>query len=147
MSSSSPFERRSSADDGVIRPDPARPSEGRSSVGHEDGLRTDDVPGGDHHQIHASARTWAGHLGELSLGLWLVAFVAILGMSFAKAQGSALGMGLLFVVGLLLGMAIGPTISAYAALDSGASCCGRRVVSRRCSSARSARSAGAPRVT
>lgn len=58
--------------------------------------------------------------GGAALGIWVVAFIAILGMSFArKAQNGALGMGLLFGVGLLLGMAIGPTMSAYASVEGG----------------------------
>jgi FtsH-binding integral membrane protein len=59
--------------------------------------------------------------GGAALGLWVVAFAAIIGMSFArKAQRGNLGMTLLFGVGLLLGMAVGPTLAAYASLDGGA---------------------------
>ena len=55
-----------------------------------------------------------------ALGVWVLAFVAILGMSFArKAQRGGVGMGLLFGVGLLLGIAIGPTMSAYASVEGG----------------------------
>jgi len=58
--------------------------------------------------------------GGAALAVWAVAFVAIMGMSFARrAQNGALGMALLFGVGLLLGMAIGPTMSAYASVDGG----------------------------
>ena len=58
--------------------------------------------------------------GGAALGIWVVAFAAIIGMSFArKAQRGGLGMALLFGVGLLLGMAIGPTMSSYASVDGG----------------------------
>lgn len=66
---------------------------------------------------------WVGQ--DLSTGWSLVCFVGafalILGMSFArKAQNGALGMGLLYGVALLLGMAVGPALAAYASLDGGA---------------------------
>ena len=123
MSSNSPFERRSSTDDGVIRTGPGAPVGGAV-------VRSDTRTVFGQTMFLVAITTGFTALGAyvgrdisggLSLGLWLVAFVAILRMSFArKAQNGALGMGLLFVVGLLLGMAIGPTISAYAALDGGA---------------------------
>ena len=56
-----------------------------------------------------------------ALGMWALSLVAILGMSFARrAQNGALGMALLFTVGLLLGLAIGPTIAAYTSVQGGA---------------------------
>jgi FtsH-binding integral membrane protein len=61
---------------------------------------------------------------DLSTGASLVCFVGafalILGMSFArKAQNGRLGMGLLYGVALLLGLAVGPALAAYASLDGG----------------------------
>jgi FtsH-binding integral membrane protein len=53
---------------------------------------------------------------------WLGALGLMLGMSFVrKAQNGPLALGLLFALGLLLGLAIGPTISNYASLENGSS--------------------------
>jgi FtsH-binding integral membrane protein len=52
---------------------------------------------------------------------WIGALGLMLGMSFVrKAQNGPLALGLLFALGLLLGLAIGPTISNYASLENGA---------------------------
>jgi modulator of FtsH protease len=61
---------------------------------------------------------------DLSMGAALVAYLAgfgvLLGLSFArKAQNGGLGMGLLFLLGLLLGLGIGPTIQSYTSADPG----------------------------
>lgn len=64
------------------------------------------------------ARDAAG--GVAILG-WIGAFAIMFGMSFArKAQNGSLGMGLLFGFGLLLGVAVGPTIAIYAKQPNGA---------------------------
>ena len=86
MSSNSPFERRSSADDGVIRPGPGAPVGGAV-------VRSDTRTVFGQTMFLVAITTGFTALGAyvgrdisggLSLGLWLVAFVAILGMSFAR---------------------------------------------------------------
>jgi FtsH-binding integral membrane protein len=55
-----------------------------------------------------------------AIACWVGSFALILGMSFArKAQAGAVGMALLYGVGLLLGMAVGPTLAEYASSDGG----------------------------
>lgn len=70
-----------------------------------------------------AAGAWIGQ--DLStgwtIGCFIAAFALMLGMSFArKAQNGALGMALLYGVALLLGMAVGPALAAYASLEGGA---------------------------
>jgi modulator of FtsH protease len=59
---------------------------------------------------------WVGQ--DLSFGwsiaFWLGGFAALLGLSFARARSHTLQLTLLFAVGALLGLAIGPTVEAYA---------------------------------
>jgi FtsH-binding integral membrane protein len=51
---------------------------------------------------------------------YIGAFALMMGMSFArKAQRGSLGMGLLFGFGLLLGVAVGPTLASYARAPNG----------------------------
>lgn len=52
---------------------------------------------------------------------WIAAFGLIIAMSFARKKDEAtpLQMGLLFGVGALLGLAIGPTLQEYANLEGG----------------------------
>ena len=48
---------------------------------------------------------------------WIVALGMILASGFIKRQSGALGMGLLFAVGLVLGLAVGPTLNYYVAAN------------------------------
>ncbi len=48
---------------------------------------------------------------------WIVALGMILASGFIKKQSGALGMGLLFAVGLVLGLAVGPTLNYYVAAN------------------------------
>lgn len=58
---------------------------------------------------------------DLSSGIgivfWIVALGMILASGFIKRQSGALGMGLLFAVGLVLGLAVGPTLNYYVAAN------------------------------
>ena len=58
---------------------------------------------------------------DLSSGIgiifWVVALGMILASGFIKKQSGALGMGLLFAVGLVLGFAVGPTLNYYVAAN------------------------------
>ena len=56
-----------------------------------------------------------------AIGAWVAGFVLVLVISFVRrAHGAnSLAMGLLFGVGLLLGLAIGPTLNAYSQLEDG----------------------------
>jgi FtsH-binding integral membrane protein len=59
--------------------------------------------------------------GGVAFLAYFGAIAIMLGMNFArKAQNGSLGMGLLFGFGLLLGVAIGPTIAIYANQPNGA---------------------------
>jgi FtsH-binding integral membrane protein len=59
--------------------------------------------------------------GGVALLAYIGAIGIMLGMNFArKAQNGSLGMGLLFGFGLLLGIAIAPTIAVYAKQPNGA---------------------------
>jgi modulator of FtsH protease len=61
------------------------------------------------------SRGWA-------FGAWIAAFALILAMSFSRRRGeeaSPLQMGLLFGVGALLGLSVGPALGAYATLQDG----------------------------
>ena len=58
---------------------------------------------------------------DLSAGVGLVAFIAafavLIGMRFAVARRRELALALLGVLGLLLGLAVGPTVAYYASMD------------------------------
>ena len=58
---------------------------------------------------------------DLSAGVGLVAFIAafavLIGMRFAVARQRELALALLGVLGLLLGLAVGPTVAYYASMD------------------------------
>jgi modulator of FtsH protease len=59
--------------------------------------------------------------GGTGLILFLGAFACIFGLQFAVARGrEQLAIGLLFGLGLLLGMAVGPVIAVYAKADPAA---------------------------
>jgi len=58
--------------------------------------------------------------GGVALLAWIGAFGIMFGMNIArKSQNGSLGMGLLFGFGLLLGIAVGPTIANYAKQPNG----------------------------
>jgi len=58
--------------------------------------------------------------GGVAILAWIGAFAVMFGVRFArKAQNGSLGMGLLFGFGLLLGVAVGPTIANYAREPNG----------------------------
>ena len=48
---------------------------------------------------------------------WFVALGMILASGFIKKQSGALGMSLLYAVGLVLGLAVGPTLNYYVAVN------------------------------
>jgi modulator of FtsH protease len=58
---------------------------------------------------------------DLSAGVGLVAFIAafavLIGMRFAVARSRELALALLGTLGLLLGLAVAPTIAYYASMD------------------------------
>jgi len=59
--------------------------------------------------------------GGWAIGAWIAAIVLTFVISAARKKDEAtpLQMGLLFGIGLLLGLAIGPTLNAYASLEGG----------------------------
>src|ERR1700734_2350013 len=62
---------------------------------------------------------WAGH--NLSGGVGIVAFIAafacLLGMRFAAHRSAQLSVGLLAAFGLLIGLAVAPTVAYYGSMD------------------------------
>ncbi len=69
-----------------------------------------------------AAGAWIGRdlSGGAAIGCWIAAFVVILGLGFVrKARQGPLAMALLFGLGLLLGLAIGPTLKAYTSANGG----------------------------
>lgn len=59
--------------------------------------------------------------GGWAIGCWIAAIVLTLaiGLGRRRDQATPFQMGMLFAVGLLLGLAIGPTLNAYASLEDG----------------------------
>ncbi|MSO44601.1 MAG: hypothetical protein EXQ74_04760 [Thermoleophilia bacterium] len=57
--------------------------------------------------------------GGWMIGAWVFALALVLASAFIRRQSGALGMTFLFVIGLALGMAVGPALQAYAS-QSGA---------------------------
>jgi modulator of FtsH protease len=56
--------------------------------------------------------------GGTAIVLFLVALACVFGLQFASARGhEQLAVGLLFALGLLLGMAVGPVLAVYAKSD------------------------------
>jgi FtsH-binding integral membrane protein len=55
--------------------------------------------------------------GGWMIACWVGALALVLASGFIKRQSGALGMTLLFAVGLLLGMAVGPTLQVYASAN------------------------------
>jgi len=90
---------------------------------------------------------WAGH--DLAGGLGIVAFIAafacLIGMQFAVRRSIPVTVGLLGAFGLLIGLAVAPTVAYYGSMDPRA--LGRRAGRPRCSSPDSAPQAMPPVVT
>ena len=59
--------------------------------------------------------------GGWAIGCWIAAIVLTfaIGMGRKKDEATPLQMGMLFGIGLLLGLAIGPTLNEYASLEDG----------------------------
>ena len=59
--------------------------------------------------------------GGWAIGAWIAAIVLTfaIGMARRKDEATPLQMGMLFGIGLLLGLAVGPTLAAYASLEDG----------------------------
>ena len=55
--------------------------------------------------------------GGAMIACWIGALVLILASGFIKKQSGPLGMTFLFVIGLLLGMAVGPTLQVYVSVN------------------------------
>ncbi len=70
-----------------------------------------------------AAGAWIGRdlSGGWAIGAWVAAIVLTFAVGFArrKEEATPLQMGMLFAIGLLLGLAIGPTLNAYASLEDG----------------------------
>jgi modulator of FtsH protease len=55
--------------------------------------------------------------GGLAILWWIVAFICLISMNFTVRRSPGLTTGLLFVVGLLLGLALAPTLAYYATVN------------------------------
>jgi FtsH-binding integral membrane protein len=55
--------------------------------------------------------------GGLAILFWIVAFIALISMNFTVRRSQGLTTGLLFAVGLLLGLALAPTLAYYATVN------------------------------
>ena len=55
--------------------------------------------------------------GGLAILWWIVAFGCLIAMNFTVRRSQGLTVGLLFLVGLLLGLALAPTLAYYAAVN------------------------------
>ena len=62
---------------------------------------------------------WLGHKlsGGVGIVCFILAFVALIGMRFAAKRSPGLTTGLLAAFGLLIGLAVAPTIAYYGAMD------------------------------
>jgi FtsH-binding integral membrane protein len=62
---------------------------------------------------------WVGHemTGGLGIVAYIAAFAALIGMRFAARRSLGLTVGLLGAFGLLIGLAVGPTVAYYASAD------------------------------
>ena len=88
-------------------------------------------PGPDPHPVRPDHGVRRGHHGLFALGAYLgrnlsggwaivsyiVAFVCLIAMNFTVRRSPGLTVGLLFAVGILLGLGLAPTLSYYAAMD------------------------------
>ena len=62
---------------------------------------------------------WAGHslTGGMGIFFFIAAFACLIGMRFAAKRSLQLTVGLLAAFGLLLGLAVAPTVAYYATMD------------------------------
>jgi len=62
---------------------------------------------------------WAGHglTGGVGIAAFIAAFACLIGMRFAARRSLPLTVGLLAAFGLLLGLAVAPTIAYYGSMD------------------------------
>ena len=62
---------------------------------------------------------WAGHnlTGGVGIIAFIAAFACLIGMRFAAARSTQLALALLGVLGLVLGLAVGPVVAYYASMD------------------------------
>jgi modulator of FtsH protease len=62
---------------------------------------------------------WVGHdlNGGVGIVAFIAAFAALIGMRFAARRSMELTVALLGVFGLLIGLAVGPTVAYYASAD------------------------------
>ena len=62
---------------------------------------------------------WAGHnlTGGAGIVAFIAAFACLIGMRFASRRSMQLTVGLLAVFGLLIGLAVAPTIAYYGSMD------------------------------
>jgi FtsH-binding integral membrane protein len=62
---------------------------------------------------------WAGHTltGGMGIFFFFAAFACLIGMRFAARRSLQLTVGLLAAFGLLLGLAVAPTVAYYATMD------------------------------
>lgn len=71
----------------------------------------------------AAGGAWVGRdlSGGWAIGAWVGALVLVIAIGFSRRRDEAtpLQMGMLFAIGALLGLAIGPTLDAYASLEDG----------------------------
>jgi FtsH-binding integral membrane protein len=55
--------------------------------------------------------------GGLAILFWIIAFIALISMNFTIRRSQGLTVGLLFLVGALLGLALAPTLAYYGAMN------------------------------
>jgi FtsH-binding integral membrane protein len=62
---------------------------------------------------------WAGHnlTGGVGIVAFIAAFAALFGMRFAVRRSAPLTVGLLAAFGLLIGLAVAPTVAYYGSMD------------------------------
>jgi uncharacterized protein len=62
---------------------------------------------------------WLGHglTGGAGIVAFIAAFAALIGMRFAARRSASLTVGLLAAFGLLIGLAVAPTVAYYGAMD------------------------------
>jgi uncharacterized protein len=62
---------------------------------------------------------WLGHTlpGGIGIVAFIAAFAALIGMRFAARRSPGLTTGLLLAFGLLIGLAVAPTLAYYASMD------------------------------
>lgn len=70
----------------------------------------------------AAAGAWIGRdlSGGWMFAAWGGALVLVLASAFIRKQSGAVGMTFLFLIGLMLGVAVGPILAQYASVDGGA---------------------------